>query len=403
MTARTSGSRAAARTTVTAPPQLPKSTSGASSSSDGDDREQVVDVQAPLDRAVVLVDRRLGHVGLGLAEAAQIGPHHAVPCAAEEVGQARHRAERARTRQRAVGSDHDRAARMAEGSCAVHTISAPSAAATTKARRLTSAPRPARRPRTRAPRASLAPAGAGGGTGRTSRGRCAARSPGRPRSRAARPAGCRFRPRQSAGGKRSPSSTIGWPASRRATSASRSSPSSASAPRRMRLAISPRRSCRSDGAHVEAGVDQQERIGGGRLHGGERGNRAVAHREHALMGFGEAPGELVQAVADVGHVRRERRLLEHQRALAAAARVEQQRAVAGCGERAHEAEEHATGAHGIDAGRRDDEHRATGVGRAPRDAVEGIVGSEEEMVEVGHAGTTLRRAAGKWQPSGVCS
>ncbi len=41
------------------------------------------------------------------------------------------------------------------------------------------------------------------------------------------------------------------------------------------------------------------------------------------------------------------RLLERERALAAAARVDEQRPVAGGGERAHEPEEHAARAHGV--------------------------------------------------------
>ncbi len=68
-------------------------------------------MQAALDAAVVLVDRGLGHVGLGLAETAQIGAHDAVTRIAEVIGEPRHGAERARARQRPVGRDHDRGAR----------------------------------------------------------------------------------------------------------------------------------------------------------------------------------------------------------------------------------------------------------------------------------------------------
>ena len=140
-------------------------------------------------------------------------------------------------------------------------------------------------------------------------------------------AGCAaLRPRQSAGGKRSPSSTMGRPASiwaiERIAIVAFVGASAAHALRDLAAQILAQR-----GAHVEAGIDQEQRVGGRRLDGGECGHRAVTHGDQALVRLGKAPRELVQAVADIGDVRLERGLLERERALAAAARIDQQRAV----------------------------------------------------------------------------
>ena len=243
-------------------------------------------MQPALDAAVVLVDRGLGDVRLGFAEAAQIGAHDAMPGVAEEIGEARHRAERARARERPVRA-RSRSCERARpaGSCAVHTISAPSPARTTKARRVMRAPRPAPRPRRPAPRPSRAPAGAGGGTGRRSRARCAAPWRGRPRS-ASRAAGwLPLSPRQSAGGKRSPSSTIGLAGvelcHERVTVVvlARGRPSAHALGDLAAQVLAQRR------AHVEAGVDEQQRVGRRRL----RRRRAPARRRSAPRSAAGAP------------------------------------------------------------------------------------------------------------------
>ena len=153
MTARTRASPSAARSAVAAPAQLPKSTNGASSRSAAvtpAGRRRAARARCG-DRAR---ESCLGHVGPGFAEAAQICPYDAMACGAEEVGEARHGAERPCTGSGPAGAITTTDRGGPAGSCSVHTSSAPSAARTTNARRVTARPRnsPPRRPAPRRPR-----------------------------------------------------------------------------------------------------------------------------------------------------------------------------------------------------------------------------------------------------------
>ena len=112
---------------------------------------------------------------------------------------------------------------------------------------------------------------------------------------------------------------------------------------------------------IEAGVDQQHARG--RLVGGDgkRGGRRVAEREQMRAGGREAALELGQAEPEVVAEGLERDVLRLARALPRSARVDQQRAVAAGGERAHQLHERAARADRLAGERRHDEQREGGV------------------------------------------
>ena len=239
---------------------------------------------------------------------------------------------------------------------------------------------------------------------RTSRGRCAAPSTRSPQRRAARRAGPASSPRQSAGGKRSPSSTMACPASSCATRASRSSPSPLGRAAPHALGDLAPQVLAQRGAHVEAGIDQEQRVGRGGLDGGERRHRAVAHRDQRA---GAPRGTAGRARA----ARRGRRRRAW-RARSPRTRARSRRCRAGrrAARRGRPPRAHARGGRGRAARARHrrraarrralrGEHRG-GRRRCRRGRRWGRRRRSRGQARV----TTLRRAADGWQPSrGVCS
>ena len=115
------------------------------------------------------------------------------------------------------------------------------------------------------------------------------------------------------------------------------------------------------GLGIEARVDEEQSRKRLVVRHRERGGRGVAKGQQVAPGVREAARELGEAEAEIVAQRLERDVLGIARALPRAARVDQHRAVAARGQRAHELHERAARADRLAGERRDDEQRERSI------------------------------------------